>query len=102
MNRLTPQALLDIISAAELRARSYSGRGSYGELCVGVEVERGDVFCALSALTLAAIDMDGAEAWAEVMAGTKTDSMGLASIIYWPRLRWPGEESDAPSVGPQA
>lgn len=101
--RLTSDQLLNtVIAGAGREARSYGGRAMYGARCIGLDIERGEsVFAILAELTQAAIDADIADEWLDVMANTKSDSMGLGSIIYWPRMDWTDgkPDSDAPTVG---
>ena len=57
--------------------RGYSGRGMYGDECVGVVLEHeGDVF---RFATLLGLDL------AEALGSPKFDNMGLNIIAYWPR-----------------
>lgn len=76
------KALLTRLTKAGYRPRSYSGRGMYGRVCVGVTLDR----------------------FEELTVGARTatwDSMGLGRIAYWPGHTWPagmndvGEEADA-------
>ncbi len=79
-----------------LDVRSYSGRGMYGDQCVGVD-------CHNPTQTLAQImfalceegpdGLDAAEHFTRVEA-VRTDSMGLGMILYFPRLPWVAEESE--------
>lgn len=99
--------LIEIINdSGEFTARTYSGRFMYGRQCVGVTCE--NVFRALAAITegvAAEDDADLMTAWVEILAGTKSDSMGRDEIIYWPRMEWPDdlprqeEEDDSDECG---
>lgn len=51
---------------------NYSGRGMYGRNCMGIVCEE----------TLECVE----EAAAMGLRGAQVDSMGLSSIVYWPRL----------------
>lgn len=66
--------LIEAIKAADLRPRSYSGRGMYGERCVGVSL---DYLGQADGLPL---------------SGSRTDSLGLGIILYWPSAKWPEGE----------
>jgi len=55
--------------------KDYSGRGMYGETCVGIVT--GDPTGCIE------------EAEARGVRGAVTDSMGLSIIVYWPKVKYP-------------
>lgn len=64
----------------------YSGRGMYGRKCVGFVVERGcNVLLAMVELTEMLVS-NGVEFVSENIGAIHQDSMGLGTIIYFPRL----------------
>ena len=67
----------------EMSVRPYSGRGMYGKECVGVEVD--DIFT----LALALGDANNGNIDLFQLGTPRSDSMGLGTIYYWPRLEWP-------------
>jgi hypothetical protein len=71
------QELIDAFDAANIKWRSYSGRGMSGEYCVGVtcgkNVDEGEVLHAIRNVTAA--------------LRITRDSMGLGTICYWPRAK---------------
>jgi len=68
--------------------RKYSGRGMFGDQCVGFTVDAGDSLSVVAQI-VAAADPDSKAALANVFEGAKTDSMGRSDIIvYFPRLEW--------------
>lgn len=101
--------LIEAIGAAEIRdcdelkARSYSGRAMYGRDCVGVVVPR-DVssFQLAAAIAVALLFEEDGERDVEDLADLRVceDSMGLDTIVYFPRVEWPsglsedGEDED--------
>ena len=79
---------------SEYKIRSYSGRAMYGRTCVGIEFSRYEsagtvVFKICQGLVDIGETLDD---YYEVFEGTREDSMGLDSIVYFPRLKW--EESE--------
>ncbi|KVR21679.1 hypothetical protein WK13_34645 [Burkholderia ubonensis] len=74
--------------------RSYSGRGMYGKSCLGVFLDdrAGHAnLCQLGGMLVHAAD---ASDQYEVMCdleGTKTDDLGLGTIVYWPSIEYVGE-----------
>ncbi len=70
----------------EMEVRSYSGRGMYGDTCVGVVL--GDYANAWT-LALAIADVNNGDADLFGLPEPRTDSMGLGTILYWPGLKWP-------------
>lgn len=76
----------DIADAVEGEVyRHYSGRGMYGDACIGI-VCSDEVKCI-------------EEAAERGIRGAKTDGMGRSTIVYWPRYRDPaaprGGDDDA-------
>jgi hypothetical protein len=87
---ITPQ---DMIQALEndFDVRAYSGRGMYGEQCVGVDTESvGDLMKVAAML----IDHNACSADDVIALGDKTctDAMGLGVILYWPSLKLTAEQ----------
>lgn len=67
-------------------ARSYSGRGMYGKQCLGVTMDK------FSDLADLVENCDTVEDAAWIIRNVKTDSMGLSTIFYWPKLTWIDED----------
>lgn len=100
--------LEDIITLIEQtgnQPRSYSGRGMYGSECLGVVVDDPiefvlDLFWSMSALKVILspngdiheLDTD-IEQLVDALRHSRTDSMGLSTILYWPRIKWEGSPS---------
>jgi hypothetical protein len=63
------EAFVEKIREAGYEPRSYSGRGMFGKVCVGVDLDRND----------RGEDLPG---------GASEDSMGLGYIMYWPHVEW--------------
>ena len=88
-----------------LEVRSYSGRGMYGRSCVGVNCD-GNAFQTLARILIALAEqgndgLDAAEHFTRDGA-VASDSMGLGSIIYFPRLPWvdvDSEDDEEPNSG---
>ena len=68
----------------------YSGRGMYGDTCLGISIDRGQPNALLIANAMVnAIDtgLDPAELLAELSdVDYASDDLGLGSIIYWPDI----------------
>ena len=84
-----------ILSAAGLEPRSYSGRGMYGKNCVGVTTDDNKNEGAIFASVLIAIgELPGNEKsealdiCAEAFARMAIDSMGMGTILYFPNRKW--------------
>jgi hypothetical protein len=90
--------LIKLIEEAGYEARSYSGRSMFGRVCVGVDLLRGQsVFGFIADMIRAAVDhpADMVEVFADTLDETQQDAMGLGMIVYWPRVEWEEEDSDA-------
>jgi hypothetical protein len=103
MSRMDPKRFVEILRAVidnsgdcDVKVRSYSGRGMYGEQCVGVDTDGGDFgYGIVAAAMIEAADDDEREALALAFSKTRTDGMGRGIIVYWPDVAWPeGEEDD--------
>ena len=82
MTVLTVRQLADMNQAAdgvdgEIRT-DYSGRGMYGDECVGIILkDEGDLFRFAGLLDDDFVELLGSPEW---------DSMGLREIAYWPKV----------------
>lgn len=81
------QKLIDILENAGLEVRpNYSGRGMYGEQCVGFVVEESQLLRTVAELVFFADD--DREQVAKLFRRARTDSMGRDSIIvYFPSVQ---------------
>lgn len=86
---MTADRLEDILSEIG-EVRRYSGRGMYGAECPGVILE-GSLIGAAVDLLLLTEDRDEQEAIGKVIRGAKTDSMGVDTILYFPKVTYPKE-----------
>lgn len=97
--QLTVDQVTDITLAADLELSSftntYSGRGMYGERCIGWDVD--DLSDAPMVLALAFAEfLDPYEA-RRLAENARTDNMGLGYIIYFPGSTcdgWVEDEED--------
>lgn len=76
--KLTNEDAYDVIRIAADRCGGdlrddYSGRGMFGERCVGIVCDNPDE----------AIE----EAASQGLKGARTDSMGRQAIVYWPSVK---------------
>lgn len=93
--------LCEIIESAGYSPRSYSGRGMYGEQCVGFVTDT-NLLAAMANVIREAIFLDNCTDGEKYRADqlltqmelgdVKTDSMGLDTIIYFPRVKWAEED----------
>jgi len=85
--------LINLIRDAGYSPRSYSGRGMYGKECVGVPVDKNTSEREFIADVIETI-VDN-EAWdtlrdfCDTLREMSSDGMGLGTILYWSRLKWP-------------
>ena len=85
--------LIEIIEAADLEPRSYSGRGMRGRYCVGVETDEPPfTLGAMLAATAAELGEDPLEL---AQLRSSTDQMGLRTIVYFQSVSWPEDDEDA-------
>ncbi len=88
--------LVEIIESAGYEVYSYSGRGMYGNSCVGFTVDREySIFQAISQiLEDMDIDMESGNLYdfTAILRSAQMDSMGLDTVIYFPRVKWVEED----------
>lgn len=87
--------LIEIIEEAGYSAYSYSGRNMYGASCVGFTTDDNEFVTAANIFDSAKSWDDGSwniiEPVLDILRGAKTDSMGLSTVVYFPRVTWEGE-----------
>jgi hypothetical protein len=90
-----------ILVDADLEPRDYSGRGMYGKKCLGFVIERNDsplrafggMLASLSSLNGARVKSDLSDL-SELMLEACEDSMGLGTIVYFPKVKWDDAYTD--------
>lgn len=89
--------LIDAIRDAGYDARKYSGRGMYGACCVALIVPREDD--PFSAGVAVGRKLDAVADLNDValsLPTSRSDSLGLDTIVYFPSLDWPeGVDDDS-------
>lgn len=75
---------IDAANDAGYSLRSYSGRGMYGDSCLGIVTEN---VVATVANVLFRIEPDNQCDFLNVFESARTDSMGMSDIIYFPTLK---------------
>lgn len=88
------ELLCDIAEDCNYETRVYSGRGMYGEQCIGLILEDSSQIAAL-AYNIGLADSED-EIAASHIDRLRTDSMGTDIIAYFPSVKVKGdEEADA-------
>lgn len=89
--------LREIIESAGYEVRSYSGRGMYGDYCLGFTTDYSDFHTAADLVNAAEMvrryydNVDKAftlQDFLDVLEDATTDSMGCSTIVYFPRVKW--------------
>ncbi len=91
--------LQTLIEEAGYETRSYSGRGMYGDTCLGFECNEriGDVIASLLDV-ISSMDEEGRDEaldLAHEFRHMKSDSMGRGSIYYFEGVPFEGDSEDA-------
>ena len=104
---MNPTAFLALVRDAGYNPRSYSGRAMYGRRCVAVVVDRdvtserliADLFLTLVCAKYgdySEIDLEREVTELHTaVRRTRTDGMGLGTVVYWPEMPWPDNEDDS-------
>jgi len=90
MNNDTALLVIQICADIGLEVRSYSGRGMYGDQCVGVTGSNTHQILAQIIIGLCELGADGVEAADHFTrdGAVRSDSLGMDGIVYFPRLPW--------------
>ena len=91
MNEDISRSVLEVCESLGLEVRSYSGRCMYGRSCIGVSCGRNThQIVAQIVIGLCELGADGIETADHLTrdGAIASDSMGLGSIVYFPRLPW--------------
>jgi hypothetical protein len=92
--------LITAIENADFEARSYSGRGMYGDKCVGVTINGGMSSFRLGAAIAYALvessNSDDPSSDVEELTRLRVceDSMGHGAIVYFPGVKWPENDNE--------
>ena len=86
--QINATALKEIFEGMAYEVRDYSGRGMFGKRCLAVTCDNPSGWIAEVFLYLAENKTPYEEIIqvAEILKDSRTDTMGHASIIYWPAI----------------
>jgi hypothetical protein len=77
----------DLLCDRGANVYAYSGRAMFGRQCIGITIGYNPY--AFMAECVACLETDeDREDIIRIFSYTKTDSLGLGSIIYWPNMEW--------------
>lgn len=89
------QKVIYLCDRAGIEYRDYSGRGMCGDRCFAIVSDNPvDTILELVSEAVSYLEPDEALEVIESLRASRQDSMGLSSVIYWPRLTMP-EDSDS-------
>ena len=90
MNGEQREEFIQACESAGYDVRRYSGRSMYGDECVGVTTSDG-----MARVTANIIEeyvhLFGETPDSAIWDNVRTDSMGLDTVIYWPRIKYTEE-----------
>lgn len=85
--------LIEILEDAGCPVRRYSGRGMFGVQCVAFTLDDCNSLLGVVADIVANTDdNDERRKINKIFRTALTDSMGLSTIVYFPRMKWEGDE----------
>lgn len=109
-NVLIARALLSLQDQGEISSYrdNYSGRAMYGKRCIAADIGRGNgsaakvVALIISEVLTELVDecdsefdlKDSIDSICADLANVREDSMGLGTVVYWPRLQAPKSEDN--------
>ena len=94
-------SLQDMFEKAGYETRSYSGREMYGKFCLGVILEDNESVVRCMSNVLDAIRVEDPDTMADMLDTLayglrrgQIDSLGLGLILYFPGIKFEGEEEE--------
>ena len=86
------ERFIELLEEAGYNHRAYSGRGMFGEYCIGAST-KGDAADMLSdILVYCEITNEERVEVAGIFKDKRTDDLGLGTIVYFPSMKWKDEE----------
>ncbi len=85
--------LQEMLESAGYDCRSYSGRGMFGQTCLGVSCEIGELFQAILG-EVNETNLDSLWSLQKTFREMKTDSMGRGTIVYFPDVEFSDNNSE--------
>lgn len=79
---------IDLVDVWDVEVKQYSGRGMYGEQCLGLVGKISACYAVIAALMYSV----GAEDGLKLIKAAQVDSMGLDSVVYLPGVILEGGE----------
>ena len=88
----------NLLSGAGLDVHEYSGRYMFGVTCVSVHCDReADVPIAIAqALVDGYIDRDETDALIAAVRGSRSESLGKGTVVYFPEVPWVDTRDEKP------
>ena len=82
------EKIVDALDMAGFDYRSYSGRGMYGEYCLGIDCD--NVTKCIVDICIAIVNDENTDPCdlMELLRDARSDSMGLGAIVYFPNIPW--------------
>jgi len=84
MDKTPEQEIVDIVGY-NYHVREYSGRGMYGDKCLGIVTD--DIIKCVVDVMLECSEENRIDI-GEMLRGGVTDSMGRSEILYFPKIEW--------------
>jgi hypothetical protein len=82
------ERFIELLEEAGYSHRAYSGRGMFGEYCIGAST-KGDAAGILSdILTHCEITNEEQVEVAKIFKNKRTDDLGRGTIVYFPAMKW--------------
>ncbi len=87
---MTAEKVKDLLEDAGHETRRYSGRAMYGRQCLAVVTDAEAADVVVDAMERCAMggDAESVVELARFLHGSRTDSMGRGTVIYWPNIDW--------------
>lgn len=92
---------IEICLYAGYDTRSYSGRGMYGQNCVGFVTDDSAMYAA-SCIMQMADNVNERDELMGIFERSKSDNMGFSTVYYFPTLEWQYEDDEGYGDGHDA
>lgn len=85
------ERFIELLEEAGYSHRAYSGRGMFGEYCIGARGDAADMLSDI--LVYCEITNEERVEVAGIFQNKRTDDLGLGTIVYFPSMKWEEQSS---------
>jgi hypothetical protein len=89
---MTNERFIELLEEAGYNHRAYSGRGMFGEYCIGASTKSDAADMLSDILVYCEITNEERVEVAGIFKNKRTDDLGMGTIVYFPSMKWKDEK----------